>query len=257
MFTAATAGGLIAGAVFGDARAQPARKTFVLVHGAFCGGWIWRRVADRLEQDGHKVFAPTLTGLGERSHLLRKDIDLDTHITDVVNVIKWESLQNVCLVAWSYAGFVGSGALESIGDRVSSVVLLDAFLPANGQRVADVTAFGKAVQAAAEKGDMGFGGSGKIPAIFVAERDQAFAESKVTPQPIGTFMQPIKSSGALQKVARKTYIRLPKFPQPAYDKALADCKSDKSWATFELPDVGHMAMLDAPDRVSELIVQAS
>ena len=72
MLTAAAAGGLIAGAAFGVARAQPARKTFVLVHGAFCGGWIWRRVADRLEQDGHKVFVPTLTGLGERSHLLQE-----------------------------------------------------------------------------------------------------------------------------------------------------------------------------------------
>jgi hypothetical protein len=64
-------------------------------------------------------------------------------------------------------------------------------------------------------------------------------------------------SGALQKVAKKTYIRIPKFPQPPFDKALADCKSDKSWATYELPDVGHMAMLDAPDRVSELILQAA
>ena len=111
----------------------------MLVHGAFCGSWIWRRVADRLEQDGHKVFVPTLTGLGERSHLLRKDIDLDTHIADVVNLIKWESLENVCLVSWSYAGFVGSGALESIGNRVSSIVWLDAFLPANRQRVMDLT----------------------------------------------------------------------------------------------------------------------
>jgi pimeloyl-ACP methyl ester carboxylesterase len=258
MLTVAAASGLIMGSVLKDARAQPARKTFVLVHGAFCGGWIWRRVADRLEQGGHKVFAPTLTGLGERSHLLRKDIDLDTHITDVVNVIKWESLENVCLVAWSYGGFVGSGALESIGNRVSSIVLLDAFLPANGQRVADLTAFGKVAQAAADKGEIGFrGGSGKIPTIFVSERDQEFAQSKVTPQPTGTFFQPIKLSGALESVAKKTYIRLPKFPQPAYDKALADCKRDKSWTTFELPDVGHMAMLDAPDRVSELIVQAS
>ena len=127
-------------AVIGAARAQSARKTFVLVHGAFAGGWIWRRVTDRLEQGGHKVFAPTLTGLGERSHLLSKDVDLDTHIADVVNLIKWESLENVCLVVWSYAGFVGSGALESIGDRVSSVVWLDAYIPADGQRVADFAA---------------------------------------------------------------------------------------------------------------------
>ena len=257
LLTVAAAGGLIAGAAFGGARAQPTRKTFVLVHGAFCGAWIWRRVADRLERDGHKVFVPTLTGLGERSHLLRKDTDLDTHIADVVNLIKWESLENVCLVAWSYAGFVGSGALESIGNRISSIVWLDAFLPADGQRVVDLTAFGKAVQAAADKGEIVFGPPPQLPAIFVAEPDQAFAASKVTPQPIGTFLQPIKLSGALSRVAKKSFIRLPKFPQPAYDKALADCRSDRSWATFELPDVGHMAMLDAPDRVTELIVQGS
>src|SRR3954464_16073650 len=142
--TAGLAGGLIAGAgsgnFVGTARAQTAPKTFVLVHGAFCGSWIWRRVADQLERSGHKVFVPALTGLGERSHLLSKDVNLDTHIADVVNLIKWESLDNVCLVAWSYAGFVGAGALESIGDRVSSVVWLDAYIPADGQRVADFAA---------------------------------------------------------------------------------------------------------------------
>jgi pimeloyl-ACP methyl ester carboxylesterase len=258
---AATAGGLAAAAGSGNmldtARAQSARKTFVLVHGTFCGSWIWRRVADQLEQGGHKVFVPALTGLCERSHLLRKDVDLDTHIADVVNLIKWESLENVCLVAWSYAGFIGSGALETIGNRVSSIVWLDAFLPASGHRVLDFTAFGNVVQTATDKGDAGFGPPPKFPAIFVAERDRAFAESKVTAQPIGTFLQPIKLSGALERVAKKTYIRLPKFPQPAFDKALADCKSDKSWTTFELPEVGHMAMLDAPDRVSELILKGA
>jgi len=258
---AATAGSLVAAAcssnILGAARAQSVRKTFILVHGAFCGSWIWRRVADQLEQSGHKVFVPALTGLGERSHLLRRDVDLDTHIADVVNLIKWESLENVCLVAWSYGGFLGSGALESIGNRVSSIVWLDAFLPASGHRVLDFTAFGNVVQTAIDKGEAGFGPPPKLPAIFVAERDRAFAESKVTPQPIGTFLQPIKLSGALERVARKTYIRFQKFPQPAFDKALADCKSDKSWATFELPEVGHMAMLDASDRVSELILQGA
>src|ERR1041385_3234717 len=82
-----------------------AQKTFVLVHGAWHGGWCWRRVADLLEKQGHKVYTPTLTGLGERSHLMRADISLDTHITDVVNVIKWEDLHNICLVAHSYGGW--------------------------------------------------------------------------------------------------------------------------------------------------------
>jgi pimeloyl-ACP methyl ester carboxylesterase len=239
------------------ARAQSAQKSFVLVHGAWAGGWIWRRVADQLEQQGHKVFAPTLTGLGERSHLLSKEVNLDTHIADVVNLIKWESLDNICLVAWSYGGFVCAGALESVGNRVASIVWLDAFIPANGQKVAEVTAFGKAIQAAAEKGEMGFAGPAKLPPVIVAERDREFAESKFTPQPVGTFLQPIKLTGALEKVAKKTYIRTPKFPQPAFDKALADCKGDKSWSSFEIPDVGHAAMLDAPDRVRELILQGA
>lgn len=245
------------GSTFSAARAQSARKTFVLVHGAFAGSWIWRRVADQLEQSGHKVFVPALTGLGERSHLLRKDVDLDTHTADVVNLIKWESLEDVCLVAWSYAGFVGSGALDSIGERVSSIVWLDAFLPAGGHRVVDVTAFGKAVQTALDKGEAGFGPPPKISDIFVAEPEQAFVASKFTSQPIGTFLQPIKATGALQNVAKKTYIRLPKFPQPAFDRALADCKADKSWTTVELTSVGHIAMLDAPDRVSRLLLQGA
>ena len=263
MLRSATAGGLVAAAVpgvIGAARAQSARKTFVFVSGAFCGGWIWRRVTDRLEQGGHKIFAPSLTGLGERSHLLSRDVNLDAHIADVVNLIKWESLENVCLVAWSYAGFVGSGALESIGDRVSSVVWLDAYIPADGQRVADFAAEAvrKAIQTALDKDEAGVRGLAKISSdAIVAERDRAFVESKVTPHPVGAYLRQIKVSGALQKVPKKTYIRLPKFPQPPFDKALADCKSVKSWATFELPDVGHMAMLDAPDRVSELILQAA
>ncbi|MBR0884672.1 pimeloyl-ACP methyl ester carboxylesterase [Bradyrhizobium japonicum] len=258
----ASAGGLMAAAtpgLIGAARAQSARKTFVFVSGAFCGGWIWRRVTDRLEQGGHRVFAQSLTGLADRSHLLSKDVNLDTHIADVVNLIKWESLEDVCLVAWSYGGFVGSGALETIGDRVSSAVWLDAYIPADGQRVADVAleVVRKGIQMTVDKGEVGVRGSARYPAAVVAERDRAFAESKVTPHPVGTYLQQIKLSGALQKVAKKTYIRLPKFPQPPFDKALADCKSDKSWATFELPDVGHMAMLDAPDRVSDLILQAA
>jgi hypothetical protein len=121
------------------ARQSAQRKTFVLVHGAWHGGWCWRRVSDLLEKRGHKVFTPTLTGVGERSHLMSKDINLDTHITDIVNVFKWEDLKDVCLVVHSYGGYPGSGALEQIGERVSSIVWLDALKPENGERLFDVT----------------------------------------------------------------------------------------------------------------------
>ena len=110
--TALAGGALAAIAGAGPAaRAQVAAKTFVLVAGAAGGGWQWRRVADRLEKQGCKVFTPTLTGLGERSHLLSKDVGLDTHIADVVNVVRWESLEGICLVAHSYAGWPCGAAL--------------------------------------------------------------------------------------------------------------------------------------------------
>src|SRR5512147_745134 len=95
-----------------NAQAQTNAKTFVMVHGAWHGGWCWRRVADLLERQGHKVFAPTLTGLGERSHLMRAGINLSTHVTDVVNVLEWEGLSDVVLCGHSYGGLVVSGVAE-------------------------------------------------------------------------------------------------------------------------------------------------
>src|SRR6202051_5210852 len=97
-----------------------ARKTFVLVHGAWHGGWCWRRVADSLERRGHKGYAQSLTGNGDRSHLLSKDVILDTHIADIVNLVTWEDLNGICLVAHSYGGWAGSGAPGPIHARVAA-----------------------------------------------------------------------------------------------------------------------------------------
>src|ERR1700730_16002703 len=137
-------------------QAQAGARTFVLVHGAWHGGWCWRRVADLLAKRGHKVFAPTLTGLGERSHLISDSVNLDTHITDVVNVIRWENLTDVCLVAHSYGGWPVSGAIEQIPDRIASVVYLDAFIAEDGQRGLDLASefSRKGTLAAFEKGEV-------------------------------------------------------------------------------------------------------
>lgn len=122
-------------------RAQSARKTFVLIGGAFYGAWCCQRVTERLEKQGHKVYPLTLTGLAERSHLLSKDINLDTHITDIANLVEWEDLKDICLVAHSYAGCPASGALERIGNRVASIVWVDAIKPADGQAFRDLVSF--------------------------------------------------------------------------------------------------------------------
>jgi len=235
-----------------------APKTFVLVHGAWHGGWCWRRVADLLEKQGHKVFTPTLTGVGERSHLLSKDINLDTHITDIVNVFRWEDLRDVCLVVHSYGGWPGSGALEQIGDRVSSIVWLDAFRPEDGQRGFDHTSefSRKGLLAAIERGEPGRP-SPTAADFYVNEKDRGWVDSKLTAQPNGVALQPIKLSGARERVAKKAYIRAAKYPQPAFDRALAACKADKTWRTFEIAEAGHDVMIDAPGWLVDVLLQVS
>jgi pimeloyl-ACP methyl ester carboxylesterase len=235
-----------------------ARKTFVLVHGAWHGGWCWRRVADRLEAKGHKVFTPTLTGVGDRSHLLSKDVNLDTHIADIANLFKWEDLTNACLVVHSYGGWPGSGALEQIGDRVSSIVWVDAFKPENGQRGVDFSSefSRKALEAAVAKGEPGRPAP-PASAFHVNEKDRAWVDSKTTQQPNGVSLQPIKLTGARDKVAKKTYIRAPKYPQAAFDKAYAECKADKSWQAFETTTAGHDVMVDDPDWLTEIVLKVA
>ena len=235
-----------------------ARKTFVLIHGAWHGGWCWRRVADLLEAKGHKVFAPSLTGNGDRSHLLSKDVILDTHIADIVNLFKWEDIKDACLVAHSYGGWPSSGALEQIHDRVSSIVWLDAFKPEDGQKGTDFASdfSRKAMEEAVAKGEPGR--KAPPPSAFgVNAKDQEWVKSKLTDQPNGVATQPIKLTGAREKIAKKTYIRAPKYPQAAFDKALAECKADSSWKTFIAENSGHDVMVDAPEWLVDVLLKVS
>jgi pimeloyl-ACP methyl ester carboxylesterase len=132
-------------------------QTFVLVHGAWHGGWCWQRVAAQLRRDGHAVFTPTLTGLGERSHLLAPGINLATHVADIVNVMKWERLRDVVLCGHSYGGFVISRVAEEMASAIRSIAFLDAFLPADGDTIEKVTgpAIQDAVRAALQRGELG------------------------------------------------------------------------------------------------------
>ena len=164
------------------AQAPTGGKTFVLVHGAWHGGWCWRRVSDLLEKKGHKVFAPTMTGLGERSHLIGGKIDLATHVTDIVNVIKWENLNDIVLVGHSYGGVIISGVAEQMREAIGSIVFLDAFLPANGDTLAAKASqpVREAIAGLVEKGESTMK---PVPAaVFrVNEKDRAWVDAMCTP----------------------------------------------------------------------------
>jgi pimeloyl-ACP methyl ester carboxylesterase len=237
--------------------AQPAAKTFVLVHGAWHGGWCWRRVSDILERKGNKVFAPTMTGLGERSHLLTKDVNLSTHITDIANVIEWENLSDVVLVAHSYGGIIGSGVAERLHGKISSIVFLDAFMPEDGETLFQKSspAFVEAIKNAMESGQMGI----KAPpaaAFGVEEKDRAWVESKMTSQPVGTYTEKAAYTGARDKIAKKTFIRAKGYKSPTFDSNLAKAKASGSWKTYEL-ESGHDAMIVIPDQLSDILLASA
>lgn len=115
--------------------------TFLLMHGGGMGGWTWKFVREILEAKGHKVFTPTFTGFGERIHLIGRDVGNDTHVTDIVNVLHYEDLNDVILVAHSYAGTIAPGVVAQAGERIKRVIYLDAIIPYKGERIASLLGF--------------------------------------------------------------------------------------------------------------------
>jgi len=226
--------------------------TFVLVHGAWHGGWCWRRVARLLAQDGHEIFAPTLTGLCERSHLLRPDTDLATHILDIVNEMKWQKLDNVILVGHSYGGMVISGVAEAMESAIASFVMLDAFFPESGEALVDIAppAVREGILAAQRAGAATM--PPRSAAMFhVNERDRAFVDAQCTPQPLGCMLGKVALSGARERIARKSYIRASAYPNPSFDAGREKARS-RGWCTYEVA-CGHDVMLDAPERLAAIL----
>jgi pimeloyl-ACP methyl ester carboxylesterase len=203
------------------------------------------------------VFTPTLTGLGERSHLLRAGIDLATHIADIVNVFKWEGLSDVVLCGHSYGGFIISGVAEELAPQIRSLVFLDAFVPRDGESVQQLTsgAVQETIRAAGQRGDLGIAPR-PAEAFGVNPADRAWVDRMCVPQPIATFTSPIALTGGRERVARKTYIRAKSYANPGFDRAYEALRTDVAWRTLEVP-CGHDVMVDMPDRLAEMLVAAA
>ncbi len=225
---------------------------FVLVHGAWHGGWCWRYVADRLTAAGHRVFSPTLTGLGERSHLLTADVGLDTHITDIVNVIRWEELSGAVLVGHSYAGYVVSGATEQIAGALKAVAFVDGFLPSDGSAMIDDTTQGlrDAIAAAPKTGIIALPGF-PASALGCSGTDADWVDELCTPHPIKTYTDRITITGGLEAVPRKLFVRTA-FPAGNLDETLAQVTGRPGWEVATLT-CGHDAMVADPDGLTALL----
>jgi len=232
--------------------------SFLLVHGAWGGGWQWRDVAAYLRAAGHDVFTPTLTGCGERGHLISPDIDLETHIRDIVGVMDYERLDDVALIAHSYGGMVATGIADRMPGRLCALVYIDAALPRDGEAMLDiVSAERKAtvIGLAESEGD-GY----RVPQTLVLEtgiEDEAVREAflaRMCPHPLGALMQPIHLTGAFRDVPRKAYVFA----------ALNDShrfREYRDWATGE-PDweaktleTHHFPMVTMPEATADLLIR--
>ncbi len=234
-------------------------STYVLVHGAWHGGWCYKRVAQMLRKAGHEVYTPTLTGLGERSHLMSPAVTLETHVQDIVNVIRWEELSDVVLAGHSYGGMVITGVADKIPDKIRSLVYLDAFVPASGQAVTD---FLPPELLGGMRDDAKQNGAGylmtPIPAeVFkVNQGDAAWVDRMCVKHPLACFEQKIALTGGSAKVGRHTYVVATGYGPPQPFLAVADgLKSDKNWKVVTFP-CGHDLMLDMPKETAEVLVAA-
>jgi pimeloyl-ACP methyl ester carboxylesterase len=228
-------------------------STFVLVHGAWHGGWCWQRVAPLLQAAGHRVTTPTLTGLGERCDLASEAVNLETHIDDVLRHLEFERLSDVVLVAHSYAGFVAFGVAERVASNIASLVLLDAFIPLDGDTMADhVGARGDEYRAAAAENPDWLAPPPPISVLGVTGEAAVWAEPRLTPQPVQTYLQPATVGPGMEFVASKLYIS-------CTDPGLATLDESKrriaeaGWPIAELR-CGHDAMIAAPDELTALLL---
>jgi pimeloyl-ACP methyl ester carboxylesterase len=220
-------------------------RDFVLVHGAWHGGWCWERVADLLRRDGHRVYTPTLTGLAERAHLMSHDITLDTHIGDVVAVFRQENLENAILVAHSFGGWVVSGAVEELRSRIAALVFVDAHVPDDGAIPRDSSHHRAEIDQALLEGRPSTHPRKDAAAWFqVNERDRAWVQEKLTPQPVGVHIRPIRLTGAREAVRYKAYVRATLFESATFHRYRQKVE-ENGWRTYDVA-CGHDVMIDDP-----------
>ena len=233
-------------------------RDFVLVHGGFHGGWCYARVAELLRARGHRVFTPTLTGLGERSHLLHVGVTCAMHIQDVANVVKWERLDNAILCGHSYGGVIVTGVADRMPERVASLVYLDAAVPENGKSTLDLLT--QPERDALENFAVERDGQRILPpfpaaAFNVNPADREMVEALCTPHPLQTLRDRVELTGAYLRVPKKVFIRATGWtgtnPQGSYERV----RHDPDWTTYEVA-CGHDVMLDAPERLAEILLES-
>ena len=230
----------------------------VFLHGGGMGGWVWAELADTLRAEGHKVFTPTFTGFGERAHLIGRDVTHDVHVTDIVNVLTYEDLRDVVLVAFSYAGTVAPGVVARAGDRIARVIYFDGIVPLTGKSVGEAVGYMKTEDAAgldallaSGEGPIGTGvdemqrnGAKEKPMKMSAER-QEWLLAHLSDMPLRGMVSPVThGAAAIDKPVDYLAILGDVMDPVQHDRARA-----LGWNVETAgPDIDHAFIVGAPER---------
>lgn len=227
--------------------------TIVLIHGAWTGGWLWGKVAADLRARGHTVYTPTLTGLGERDHLLGPDIDLELHATDLLNLLEYEDLQRVILVGHGYGGAAAQRVAALAPERVGRIIFLDALLARSGASLLDtlgVEADALRTRAYDDEGVTVYAPDRGLLLDGLVKRDADWVEDRLVPMPAATFAQAVDLAGFFAHDRPVAVVRLERGdPAAAAGETLAGEYGFRVHAI----DGGHLVMITKPDATAELI----
>jgi pimeloyl-ACP methyl ester carboxylesterase len=240
--------------------------TFVIAHGAWSAGWVWKKMRPLMRAAGHELFTPSYTGIGERSHLAHPGIDLDTHITDVLNLLHFEDLKDIILLGHSYGGMVATGVADRAPDRIRQVIYLDAFVPRDGQSALSLfpeAARARTLEAVRTQGSEQGSAQGStqgegwlVPANPLPgdtdPQDFDWATPRRVMQPVKTFVQPLALTGAGARLP-KAYIYCTRFGPGDVFRQFADrARAEPGWKYHEM-DASHNPHITVPQALMAIL----
>ena len=232
---------------------QSKGKTFLLCHGAWGGGWSWKKMHPLMQSAGHRLLTPNYTGLGDRAHLANPDIDLETHIQDVVNVIKYEDLRDIVLLGHSYGGMVATGVADHARELITQVIYLDAFVPGDGQCLFDFLPESERerMRSGAASGD-----GWRIPpnptSADTPPEDLEWLNARRVHMPIKCFQAKLKLQHGETTLPR-SYIYCTRIaPAHVFGQFANRANADRAWGYFEI-DASHSPNVTAPDALMALL----
>jgi pimeloyl-ACP methyl ester carboxylesterase len=227
-------------------------RTFLVAHGAWSAGWSWRKMHPLLQAAGHRLIVPTYTGLGERGHLATPEVNLETHIQDLLGVIRFEELTDIVLVAHSYGGMVATGVTDRMPERIRHLIYVDAFVPRDGQSMLDLVP--ESHLGMIRKG-VADGDGWRVPPMPIpadtSPEDQQWVERFRMPQPLHCFDRPLKLQHGDTRVPRTYIYAMRTNPADAF-RPFAERAKREHWGYREI-DASHSPQITAPAALAALL----